>query len=321
MGIKALSLGALASLANFSFIPFFVAASAFVLHIAIQTKTLFKGENRTYLRSVSGVLLAFIILGGPGLIKLKRHDRLFFGGNTGFVSDTVNTLANCLLYQHESSFFFSNAVFVFFALLTIVVAYCIWRLRWMELLPVSWLLYGCMVVNVLLFWCFGTLYPIERGSLFYFPLIVIPFFLICYLARTFIFSKIVLAAVVFGSAINFFAHGNLHKTLTWDFESISEVGLKRLNAIGVSESRIVRVGYSWPFQNAMHFYEKYDSLRNIELLDADRSYIRDSTEYYFYLNRDLNKVGYDKGREQVLARRKDTVFANEEDHVVLFRLP
>ncbi len=158
---------ALAVVSNFSFLFLYLA----ILLIALF---LLRRESiaRLFWVASSALMLGAFYL--PRLIVMERHNLLYFGGTSGFVSDTVVSLVKCMFYEGSPFYPFSSSrleVALAWAVVGLVVGSAIglfWsrdrrglRICFCLLAMVAMILTGHSLLRVR--------FPIERAAMYFIP--------------------------------------------------------------------------------------------------------------------------------------------------------
>jgi tetratricopeptide (TPR) repeat protein len=162
---------ALAAVSNLSFLYFAVA-------ILLSSLFLLRRESfsRRFWLAVSALVLGVFYL--PRVIVMQRHNLFYFGGTSGFVSDTVVSLVKCLFYEGSPFYPFPTSR------LEAVLAWVVVGLVMASALGLFW---GrdrrgsqtsiCLLAIVAMIFASHSLlrvrYPVERAAMYFIPLFVI----------------------------------------------------------------------------------------------------------------------------------------------------
>jgi tetratricopeptide (TPR) repeat protein len=162
---------ALAVLSNMSFLYFFLA----ILLITLSLPRYQSFSRPFWLASSALVLGAFY---APRLAVMQRHHLLYFGGNSGFVSDTVASLVKCMFYEGSPFYPFPTTRFEIMLAWTIVGLavfsatglYCRRDRRGMQfsacLLAIVLMIYGG-------YYLMHIPFPVERAAVYFIPLFIL----------------------------------------------------------------------------------------------------------------------------------------------------
>ena len=169
--------GALAVLANFAWLNFFiplVLASAWLLATDASLRQLNRQRISTTLVLLAGCgLFLWQVL--ARLLKLERAGQLYWGGYSGFISDTIHTLARCSLFPGIDSPTTELAVSIaIIASFVVVLPLGLAQLRSGKndvAFGILVLLHtGAVALPILEHHLVHALFPIERAALYYLPL-------------------------------------------------------------------------------------------------------------------------------------------------------
>lgn len=168
----------LALLANFAVISFVMMVTAFCCYFVIRKKDNKRIRQLLLIIAIITPVLAVVV---PHLLRMQASGALYYG-EEAFWNGTVKTMVNKLLfdrtYHDENSFRFFQPVLI--GLLLFLVAGAAMLIRkngfenWLRSKPgiVFTLLSGVVVTIILQHLVLGTLYPIQRVTLFIFVLFV-----------------------------------------------------------------------------------------------------------------------------------------------------
>jgi hypothetical protein len=171
------SASSLAVLSNFVFLNYhlpLLLASAWLILSDTSLRRFSRNHLPTMivLFSASGIFLAFIL---SEVFRLQRSGELYFGGNTGFIADTVGSLVRCSLYSvsgTQATEMSVSAVLVGLFILLLILGFNIFFLKKEAPLYLLFLLVmaSAVALPILQHRLFQTLFPIERAALYYLPL-------------------------------------------------------------------------------------------------------------------------------------------------------
>lgn len=312
--------GALAVLSNFTLLNYFLAILVVANLASLLFNTQFKFKQS--LKFSSFVVIPLILILYEPVRKLSGNGSLYYGGNTGFYSDTLISLAKYTCYTPNSSFIIASGLNAFILILAISVLLSLYYNR--QILNTRNLLLSiivfCISSVVMQHYLLGTLYLIDRTALFFYPLFILGsgFALDTYSEKW--FSKVIATILVCSFSINFFLHANVYKTATWFFDAHTYSILNELNDIGKAENRKIKIDFSWPFQSSMHYYNDNSKFAFIEIIknNQNREDVNTSADYYIYLDQSLEKVGYNANSQKINSISRDTFKLYEKEKVVIF---
>lgn len=169
--------GALAVLANYSFLnyylPLLLAGGWLLLTDASRRRFNRRGlPAAAALFAAGGLFLAFVL---PDLFRLRDKGALYYGGESGFISDTVGSLARSSLYSLPDTLATEqivSAVLVGLFFVLLIFGVCLLLLRkevsLFELLLL--LLAATVFLPALQHQLLQTRFPLDRAALYYLPL-------------------------------------------------------------------------------------------------------------------------------------------------------
>ena len=317
----AIGMGALAVLGNFSelnyWLPMFFVIMVFLFFHS--RKDFWKTMGPCF---ALALVLSLIIY--EPIRKLVSEGHLYYGGNTGFYSDSLVSLAQSILYLNKGSVLSIWCLDIFLGILIVVVAFSFIKHRKDSFLGIKPMLTLLLVTSALIAICqhcfLGTKFPYDRAVLPYYAMFVLVLCFSVYGLSHF-GCKAVLIIVVTAFSFNFLANANFYKTITWDFDSRTPEIFKYLNKAGEESGRPVKVDFSWPFKSAIYFYKDkklYPFVRIVKNT-KDRDDLNMDADYYIYYGTPMYKVGYAGDKQKILEIKKDTVMKFEKERVYVFR--
>jgi tetratricopeptide (TPR) repeat protein len=162
---------ALAVVSNFAMLPWYVA----ILLIGLF---LMRHESYSRLAWLASSALVLGVFYWPRVIVMHRHNLLYFGGNGGFVSDTVVSLVKCMFYEGSPFYPFSSSrleVWLARAVVGLVIVSAIglfWR-RDTRGLRVCVCLFAIVAMIFAGHMLLRVRFPVERGAMYFIPLFVL----------------------------------------------------------------------------------------------------------------------------------------------------
>lgn len=228
-GAAALVCGMGSVLSNLAFTHFFLA-----LVLALLVAECARGGIRGVLAWLGAMALPVLVLAWVYTVPVRllmASNNLFFGGQDGFVRDTVQGLLRCALYAPWAK----DAPLLVLAwglALTVLLAPFIWwrregrRLRNKGYLqrPFFWftlLLWSCAAAAVAQRLVLGSLYPIERAALYYIPLFLLWCAALCLeLPRS--TGRGLLSALALACALHFMFNANLRYSRDWRYDACTK---------------------------------------------------------------------------------------------------
>jgi hypothetical protein len=313
---------AIGVLGNFSQLNYFISIVAIIVLFSILNlkQSHFKILFYQFLITV---LLGLIIY--EPIRKLVKSGSLYYGGNSGFYNDTLMSLTKYIQYtpfENSLTQIILNCFLVFLFLGIIVLIAKRFKKKNLYInveLYLLVLLVTVILSTIVQHSLFGTLFLIDRTALIFYPLFFLVFVFSFNLMQN-TFRNIIFTLFLFLFLINFQDSFNTYKTALWYFDSHTEKVLAEINAIGVEQNKKIKIDFSWPFQSVIYynmdknkfpFIKVSKSLTNREELDPN-------VDYYLYLNKSLEIVGYDSQNQKILDLKRDTVKYYSEEGVFLF---
>jgi hypothetical protein len=327
--VYSLLFGVLATLSNFTFLYFFIAV-LFTGNLIHLFKYKFEKEYyKVLLSSLILTILTALFIYLP-LTKLIKNGGLYYGGNTGFYSDTLVSLFSFTLYRPYNihpAHWVLNSFLEACALLLVFYIYSRVKsgIRFIlnkELIIV--LLTGIvLIVNIINHLISHTLFLTDRTALLYYPLIIMSMTFLADGVKSSQFkipSLIIIVLTIVFSLINFTVNANFVKTIAWTFDAHTENILDRINSIGLKEKRIETLDFSWPFESSVNYYlnkKQYSNVRIVKDVN-DRENLNRKANYYIYYNKSLDKVGYACDKQIIRSIRKDTAWIYKKEDIYVF---
>lgn len=172
-----LGAGSLSVLSNFAFLNFYLPLLLVCGWMLVAGGTLETPVRRRLARALpilalSGIFLAYVV---RKLLKLRGDGQLYFGGDSGFIADTIGSLVRCSFARGpvaERAVASTAALVVVITVVVIALA-VIERVRRKPSSAFSlaaFLLGSSVAFPVVEHYLLETLYPIERAALYYLPL-------------------------------------------------------------------------------------------------------------------------------------------------------
>jgi hypothetical protein len=203
--------------------------------------------------------------------KLKNNDELFFGGRIGFFYDVIVSNSRCFKYnkQYNIISIIYGTVFlysIFIAFINIVINREVKKISFIISLIFFLSILSPIVQNLI----FKTNFPVERASLFYYPLMILVLF---FGSNSHIkqFNNF----IIIGVSILFFTHFvltlNIDSCYSWKFDSSSKKVMNKLKEETKTKKGNVKLGINSIYYPSINFYynkfEMYDfEIHNITQL-------------------------------------------------------
>jgi len=290
---------ALATFANLAWLNFAVA-----LALVVGTLQLFRARRDAAARSFFrdwvlpqlGTAIVSIAILLPIVMKLRSEKALYFGGDTGFWTDTVGTLIESTLYAQPYALAAAGTVALAVALALVAAAGIVFATSRRAApgssseaaLVMLGILAFCLVSSQIQHQLSGTKFLIERTALFLVPTFALLLIFCCDalgafapLRRT---GNFVAAGLATLAALHTVLALNTSHTLTWSYDADTKRMLYDLGAIAAERpapSRPLSLGAEWLHQPAVDFYRERDGLA--WLAPMNRRGFERRHDFYFYL--------------------------------------
>jgi hypothetical protein len=296
---------ALSVLFNFSFLHFFL-ADAVVLTMLIYSHTrAWNGEFRvallTAIKRLFPIVLAtvvlYLVMRAPvkALVEAKE---LFYGGSTGFWSDTVFSMAHSVLYKidywrHDVDVLLKFCMVSLFAMLVtfgIELGDRGGRLRESPGMLALLLLLLPAVIGTVQHYEVGSLFLIYRTALFLLPIYMLGLvWLLRTIARIPEFRKVIIGisvSITLLLAVHNANALNLTHCTEWQCDADTQTMLEDLQAdrLARGDGGQSSIGVSWQVRPGTNYYRKYLGLD--WLAEAKNNGCQPGLAYYFVVNGD-----------------------------------
>lgn len=322
-----LAMGGLAVLSNFSFLTFFI---ALLLCLCTVYFTIARDEKPVFflLKSASICLLLLFIVYRP-LEKLKEGGMLYYGGTSGFYADTLSSLAAHSVYEAYDTTIGETYLIVFLLgfglILFIALREMLYRRPLKLSLPMLALLLLLLPVLgiVMQAYMLKGLFPHDRAVMYLLPLAFIALAFIADSVQTKVLqyaSKGALTMVVLMYMLNFAAHANSYKTVTWYFDAHTKTVLEELEGFARQERTTIQLSSSWPLKQSIGYYLKKQKDSPVQYQDQLNGRTDAATDFYLYLDNPLKIVEYNPAGEGIHQVGKDTVLAFPAEGIYLFSI-
>jgi len=283
--IKSLIWAAASVFALFSMIYFFCTL-AFAMNLVLFLRKDFFNLKKSILRTIIvgfGLLLLII----HPILQLVERDQLYHGGSWNFFEDTMFSLTRYSLFHVDTHLFTYIVLTLGLFIFSLIVFISIYRRREFLSLRNFILFVLAMIVTMILIahYTAGILYPIDRNTLFFYPLIVFAF-CFCLPGLKSRFSNIVMSVTLIACILNFSLSANLYKTVLWHVESHNREILHKINEIGKELNRVMNIECHFVFLSSLQYYQKIDkcSFTNISVVQRNEAnkVLSPNTDFYFH---------------------------------------
>lgn len=268
--------GAVSVTASYAFVNAFVPLAAVVLWLLVR-----RGMMRQALLATAATGL-FLLLVALEVLRFGQNGLLFFGGQSGFIADTLLSLVQCTLYgpMRGDTAVVAIVLATFSAVLVFAIAQARHGPPFFSLLLVA--LSIAVMLPVIENALFGTPFPIERAALYYVPL-----FAVTLLSALRGQAAVVLsAAIVLAGGWNFIRTFDVHTNFTWPYDAHNREVLEMVDRDRAG--RPVRLGNSWMLEPSLNHYR---FTRNYTwLAPMTREPIRGTEDYVYGFVHDIPRT-------------------------------
>jgi 4-amino-4-deoxy-L-arabinose transferase-like glycosyltransferase len=262
---------ALALLANFSFLTYYVPMVLVAAWVVASDRSYrrFSRDRRVLAEGLLGAGALFALFPLYKLILLRQAGELYFGGDTGFFSDTVEGLVHASAYSNTLSPSATAAIsVVLIGMALAALAVGAWRFgRHAEAslaLVFAALLAGSAALAFVERYLFDALWPIERAAIYYIPLYVVAVLFGAQLLAGLTDRRSrmtgILALPVLAAALlcwQLVGHFDPHSSFDWAYDRHDKDAIRvveRNRAKSETRSTVVRLGDSWQMEPSLNFY-------------------------------------------------------------------
>lgn len=301
----ALGAGSLSVLSNFAFLNFYLPLILGCGWLLVRSLPQELSLHRRLARALpflalSGLFLAHVV---RKLLRLREDGQLYFGGDRGFIADTIGSLVRCSFAQGRVS----EGVVAGTAALVVALALPLFvlgviqlagRNRASALSLVALLLGASVAVPLAEHSLLGTLYPIERAALYYLPLgaLALAFGLERLSeALTSVWGRrlttVVLIVTTAGVAWQFGAGVERRSSCAWvtDRHNREVLAVIDRDRRAQGRDRSVTLRAHWSMEPSLNYYRltrRFDWLNRV----TRRPPPRDQTDYVYTYEADLDSI-------------------------------
>ena len=318
--------GALAVLANFSFLNYFLPlllAGAWLLLSDATLRRFSRGHipGAAALFAASGIFLAFIF---AQLFRLQRAGEFCFGGKTGFITDTAGSLVRCSLYSTAIPPTTEKTIAAIWAgvfVLVLLLGLHLFLLKKKSPLFVMYVLVMAVAVAlpILQHRLCNALFPIERAALCYLPLgALVLLSALDWLASHPVRRWEKTAILMFPAALAVILGWHFARSFTtqscysWGYDGHLDKVLEIIDQDRKQHfpSRTIVLGNSWKMEPSMNFYRV--TRKYTWLAPVTRDPVNGTGYDYIY--------AFEKEAQALLARPHRILASYSDTKTVLLRL-
>ncbi len=278
----ALGLAFLAAYANFTYLLIFCSVALAVVFVMIQSK-----KWRQFLRPLIGVTIVVVALTGIPITRLMEAQELYYGGDAGFYSDTLLSLANRAWYNRFEGVYLAAC----FGLVLIIS--CGWllinigRATWKHVgFWCAWVLLATSVGSILQHYIMGSPFLIDRTALFMLPLLILT---ACWLIFSYEFTKWKwrLGFLLVGlSLVNLSVSLNTTHQLDFIEHADTREAVSLIQELAADDASF-HVGKSTYMNATIMFYKKQLDVRQIEPAGLEFCDEAGKTPFYYLFAKDI----------------------------------
>lgn len=246
---------------------------------------------KTSLITVAASVLAYLIIQKPLSLLIERKE-LYYGGETGFMKDTIGTLLQETFYLKENN----TTVFAIAIGITVLVllmgGYWLVRLRKNRSEDVItglclWLLlFIPALTTIVQHTTLGSKFLLDRTALFFYPLFFINvLFLVSQLKLSGALNKVAVLILLGVFGFNFLAHASLNTTRIWYYDRHVPWLMQRMMTTKQNEGKI-KIYLEWLFTPSLSYYVNRDYEDKFGYLEKQNEVAYEKDQYDFYLIRD-----------------------------------
>jgi hypothetical protein len=283
-------LAMLAVYTNFALLNYYVAlAGVLIIHSFFFSNNI-QGIKWEILFLVCSALVLYFLISGP-IAVLQEKKQFYFGGDKGFISDTVYTLFYESFLLNEKTGFIAWVIACASVIITLGAG-IYWFLQVLKRPDretrtgfLLWMLLIIPIASIIAqHYLLHTLYLIERTALFLYPIFILQLvYLFYYVSKRYEWIFIPTSLLSVALVCFFVLNINFNSTRTWDYDKNTLVVINRMT----KDDKPVKVKLYWLFMYSFKYYQqtKYaNELQHIELRWEDPP---SGTVYdYYYIHKD-----------------------------------
>jgi hypothetical protein len=289
---------ALSPLSNLSFLVFFLAFLGILLLVELRNWYAARGTPEACSwHALLGSLGLPLLLAGlvcawlvPVGLKLREMGELYYGGDQGFLQDTLGSLLEASTYYKPYPGFVRVSLQLFGVLAAgaaLVLALRLARQHkplalWLCALPLTTALI-CVVQHRVM----ETKFPVDRTALFFIPMLGLALGVASTGAPWVRGGQALLGLAALLLLVNATRTLNLSYFAQWQYDADTSRMLRVL-AKTRGEQRHVRLGVNWLFQPTINYYRKQRRLKWLE--KVTRTGLYEDADYYYYLPDDTGTM-------------------------------
>lgn len=239
----------------------------------------------------AGALAAIYFLVSRPIATLRARKELYYGGETGFIKDTIGSLLQ------ESFYLKKNTDVVFIMAVCIAALVILSGIAWIVKTVMAgnkehitglslWLLLTVPAFAILVqHWVFDTKFLIDRTALFFYPLFFV--YVLYSLSKTKVpepWRKAIVAGLLALFIVNFITNASVSTTRIWHYDSHTPWLVDRMVNLKKNEGKI-KVYYDWMYEPSIRYYVPRNNAEDFDHLEGRYESVYEKTAYDFYLVR------------------------------------
>ena len=294
-GFPAVACAALAVLASFATLGYFLGVLLLIALALVVSRDARRDDlARRLAAAVSLPIVVVVLFAAIPLVRLRRADQLYVGGDDGFWQDTVHSLVSSTLYRPGWKLLEVTLVVLVAMAVTVgaVAAAIGTRRRHLPLHATAFILLATpAAISVVQHFVIGSLFLIERTALFLVPLFAV---WLAYAAdalawRPRFAAAVSVAAVGIAVAawLNLASTANRSYVLDWRYDASTEEMLEEMN--GLRDGQRIDFGASWLFEPTINFYRETKRLSWLPPMPTSCRgvCVPDRSDYYYVIGGDV----------------------------------
>jgi hypothetical protein len=328
-GVISLLFCLLSSTANLNFVNLYFAVLFLILiEFAFRYKTVKLNWNFKlviYLSVTCILNMMWICLLIHQLLKLSGENELYWGGYSGFFTDTVGSLISASFYQKDYGNGFQVILqWMLVVSFLIILTAQLFSRRNIQLVRLTALLAFLFSAIVAEHYIFSTPYPMLRTALIFIPVLGL-FYLFTIdkmlsrvknenlqLKISFVVFIIICQPLIY----NFVKSANLTHVEEWDFDSNTKNASGKIRDICQEKNNCKReftIANSWQFTHTLNYYKNIYSVNNLEKATINKINLFSDFMYLYakdtvYINNSYSIIERFPDSKSILLRRNEINF-------------
>jgi hypothetical protein len=281
--LKFTILGVLCVWSNYSYLYFYLIAYLLIGINFIRSKELllFLKENKT----VIAINVVFAVVTLPIIYNLKKNGALWWGGNTGFITDSIGSLIKSTQY-FAGTLYSELLLYMFFFLVLISSVIYIIKFPSEKNTYPAYLFLGISILTILLFYTLGNLFLYERTAIILIPLMLLMWIFIVSKWRYFTILVVIISIV---SIYHFVNSADPRYTFTYFPDSEVDEVVEDLKLLEANQNRQINIASGFHFVSGINFYKDANNYGWIQTVGFDLLNPLEGGFYNVYYNQYPNR--------------------------------